>query len=91
MAIHHPKEEVDQSVFDRLTTLRDEVKLQLHLASLDAKKEWDETIEPRVLELEQAAKSFTESSPAAAKVKDLVARVEEFLRGLGSEPPPSAH
>lgn len=91
MTTHHPKEEVESSIFDRITTLRDEVKLQLHLASLDAKKEWDEKIEPRVLELEDAAKNFTESSPAAAKVKELVTRIEEFLAGLRSEPPQSTH
>ncbi len=61
----------------KLTELRDEVKIQLHLASLDAKKEWDDTLSPKLFEVEQSAKNFSESSRTT--VNDLVAKVEDFL------------
>lgn len=89
MATKQIREEVERGI-SRLETLRDEVRVRLHLASLDAKKEWDETIEPRVLELEDAARSLTESSPTATKVKELVTKLEEFLSDL-REPPESRH
>lgn len=73
------KEDLDRNL-ERLQTLRDEVKLKLHLASLDAKTEWDERLAPKVLEVEQAAKNITESSRSAAK--ELVAKMEEFLARL---------
>ncbi|MBX3219245.1 MAG: hypothetical protein KF795_01925 [Labilithrix sp.] len=70
------KEEVDKNI-ERLATLRDEVKLQLHLASLDARTEWDEKLAPKVLEAEQTAKELTEATRVSAR--ELVTRVEEFL------------
>lgn len=78
------KEEVEKNV-EKLETLRDEVKVRLHLASLDAKKEWDETLSPKVLELEQAAKHITESTRSAAK--ELVAKLEDFLARLRDKEP----
>lgn len=88
MDTQHMKEEVDRNVA-RLQTLRDEVKVQLHLASLDAKKEWDEVLSPKVFELEQSAKSLSE--PTRAKAKELVSRVEDFLARLRSSGPSSRH
>lgn len=38
----------------KIEGLVDEVRLKLHLASLDAKKEWDEKLEPRVQQLKSA-------------------------------------
>ena len=61
----------------KLTELRDEVKVQLHLASLDAKKEWDDTLSPKLFQVEQSAKDFSDSSRST--VNDLVAKVEDFL------------
>ena len=77
------KAEVEKNI-ERLTTLRDEVRVQLHLASLDAKREWDDKLAPRVREVEQAAKSIgenvdtiTESSRSA--LNEVVAKIEDFL------------
>lgn len=87
MDTHQIKEEVDKNLA-RLATLRDEVKVRLHLASLDARKEWDEVLAPKMLELEQTAKHVTE--PTRARARELVKRLEEFLAGLkaheGKEP-----
>jgi hypothetical protein len=82
------KEEVDKNI-QRLETLRDEVKVRLHLASLDAKKEWDETLSPKLLEVEQTAKSITESGRSAAM--ELVAKLEDFLARLRDKEPHSTH
>ncbi|MBX3260817.1 MAG: hypothetical protein KF782_14120 [Labilithrix sp.] len=79
MHTHQIKEEVDKNI-ERLAMLRDEVKLQLHLASLDAKKEWDEKLAPRVLEVEQSAKEITDSTRSSAR--ELVGRLEDFLARL---------
>lgn len=66
-----------KSGLDKLAQLRDEVKLHIHLATLDAKKEWDEKLSPKVLEVEQSAKSITESSKST--LHDVLTKVEEFL------------
>lgn len=79
MDTHIIKEEVDKNI-ERLVALRDEVKLKLHLASLEAKTEWDEKLSPKVFEVEQAAKNVTETTRETAK--DLVSKVEHFLHGL---------
>lgn len=82
--------EVDKNL-QKLETLRDEVKLKLHLATREAKQEWDDKLAPRVLEVEQAAKNITEASRST--LSDLVAKVEGFvnvhLKG-GARPDPAA-
>ena len=73
---------------EKLATLRDEAKLHLHLATLDAKQEWEEKLEPRIAELQSSAAQLTESSRAT--VQDLITRVEGFvskLRHHGSASP----
>lgn len=70
---------------EKLTMLRDEVKLHIHLASLDAKQEWDEKLEPRINEVSTSAHSAGDASKAA--VHDLVTKVESFyakLRGTNA-------
>ena len=73
------KAEVEKNI-TKLAGLRDEVKVKLHLASLDAKQEWDDKIAPHVLDAETAAKSITDASKA--KVEDAIKRVETFLGKL---------
>ncbi|HVJ89259.1 MAG TPA: hypothetical protein VM580_05605 [Labilithrix sp.] len=88
MHAHQLKEEVDKNLA-KLATLRDEVKVQLHLASLDAKKEWDEKLSPKMLEVEEGAKQVTESTRSAAM--ELVAKMEEFLARIRDKAPHSTH
>src|SRR4051812_11963864 len=76
MDTHQIKEEIDKNIA-KLATLRDEVKVKLHLASLDAKQEWDEKLAPRVVEVEQLAANITESSRST--LKELLAKVEDFV------------
>lgn len=72
---------------EKLMMLRDEAKLHLHLATLDAKQEWSEKLEPHIDEMQRSAQQFTDSSRTA--VHDLVGRVEGFvskLRASGTPP-----
>jgi hypothetical protein len=69
------KNEVTKGI-EKLEMLRDEVKLHIHLASLDAKQEWNDKLEPRINEVSTSAQSATDVSKAA--VHDLVAKVEGF-------------
>ena len=65
---------------EKLTMLRDEAKLHIHLASLDAKQEWDDKLEPGINDLQTKAAELTESSKNA--VHELVERVEGFVSKL---------
>ncbi len=64
-----------------LRALRDEVRVQLHLARLDAKDEW-RRLEPRLESaLEQAATDVSDASrTAVAEVTDAVRKLRDRLR-----------
>jgi len=68
---------------EKLAMLRDEAKLHLHLASLDAKQEWDDKLEPGINDIQTKASELTESSKHA--VHELVERVEGFVSKLRSK------
>jgi hypothetical protein len=73
------KEDVTQAL-SKIATLRDEVRLHLHLASLDVKKEWDEVLEPRVQELQDGAKHI--GSDVKDKATDVAGKLEAFVARL---------
>jgi hypothetical protein len=81
------KAEVSKGI-EKLGTLRDEVKLHLHLASLDAKQEWDEKLEPRINDVQNTAHQVTESSRTA--VQEALTRVEAFVAKLRAGVPASS-
>jgi hypothetical protein len=54
------KDEMKRGV-DLLKTLRDEIKVKLHLAGMDAKDQWAK-LEPELFKVERAAEQATESS-----------------------------
>lgn len=62
-----------------LSTLRDEVRVRLHLGSLDLKDQWKK-LEPHLGEVERKAEELTEASWAA--VADAVKRLEHFRSSL---------
>jgi hypothetical protein len=64
---------------DSLKTLRDEVRVRLHLAGLDAKTELNK-LEPHLFEVEQAAKEVSEASHRA--VSEAVARLKKLRESL---------
>lgn len=72
--------------FLKLSGLREEVKMKLHLASMDAKQEWDDKIAPHVFEAETAAKAFTDSS--RTKIEQAILKVEMFLETIREKASP---
>ncbi len=50
-----------RNVVAELRKLRDEVRVQLHLANMDAKKAWDE-LEPKLAEADRLAENATEEA-----------------------------
>ena len=54
------KKEIQKSL-ELMRTLRDEVRVNLHLAGMAAKDEWRE-IEPELAEIERAASDFSETT-----------------------------
>lgn len=64
---------------ERLQTLRDEARVRLHLAGMEAKDRWNE-IEPHLADVERSAAQITETSRAA--ISQAVERIESFLGSL---------
>ncbi len=69
------KEELKRGVA-ALQALRDEVRVKLHLASLDAKTEWNK-LEPHLADLERSAGEATEASRRA--IEEAIKKVKKFL------------
>ena len=72
------KNELDRSL-TLLRTLRDEIRVKLHLAGLDARDRWKQ-LEPRLAEAEHIATQVTEASRAA--LADAVTRIKQFRDSL---------
>ena len=72
------KEELKKSL-DLLRSLRDEARVQMHLAGMEAKERWDK-VEPQVAAAERAAQEATESSRSA--VQEAAKLLKEFLATL---------
>ena len=66
-----------QQLVTKLQTLRDEIRVRLHLASLDIKQEWDK-LDPQVAELEKL------SHEASDAVKEKAHALMEKLHALRS-------
>jgi len=72
------KKDIEQGL-GHMRTLRDEVRVRLHLAGMDAKDEWNK-LEPALLKVEDAASELTESTRTA--VKEAVARLTKLKNSL---------
>ena len=68
-----------QKSLDSLAMLRDEIRVRLHLAGMDAKDAWNR-LEPKLLEAEKLAEDVSESSKAA--LNEIVKKVQEFRASL---------
>jgi CBS domain-containing protein len=64
---------------ERLQALRDEVRVRLHLGSLELKDQWRK-LEPHLGEVEKRAEELTEASRAA--IQDAVKRLEKLRSSL---------
>jgi hypothetical protein len=62
-----------------IRSLRDEVRLKLHLASMDVKEEW-RTLEPYLIEVERTVGEATEATSAA--VSEAVRRISRLHSSL---------
>jgi hypothetical protein len=63
----------------QLQTLRDEVRVRLHLAGMDAKDAWN-SLEPEIEHAEHLAKDATDASRAA--IEDVLTKTRDFLKSL---------
>jgi hypothetical protein len=72
------KQQVHQGL-EMLKTLRDEIRVELHLAGMDAKAKWKE-LEPRFEEAERRAKDLSEVSRVA--VDEAVKKLRDFRDSL---------
>ena len=76
------KQEVDKAVA-QLRTLRDEIRLHLHLAGKDAQEAWNR-LEPSLGELEQKLGQATDAT--RAKAQDLLKRFAELRDRVKNQP-----
>ena len=76
------KSEVKKSI-SLLYTLRDEVKVKLHLAGMDAKDEWRK-LEPQIAKLEAGVDQAAEDVSGATQdaVDDIVKRLQKIRASL---------
>jgi hypothetical protein len=63
----------------RLLTLRDEIRLELHLAGMEARKKW-EALEPKVQETERFAREVSDVSRRA--LDEVLERYRDFRDAL---------
>ena len=64
---------------DELKTLRDEIKVKLHLASMEVKSEWEQ-LEPKLASLE--SKIEQDGQKAVAAANDLIDDLASAFRKL---------
>ena len=69
---HKPGRQLDDAL-DELEELTEEVRLKIHLAGMDAKSKWTDTLEPKLFEAKAHAREASEASRRS---------VEEFVRAL---------
>jgi chromosome segregation ATPase len=76
------KEDVDKAVA-QLRTIRDEIRLQLHLAGKDAQEAW-KRLEPSLGDLEQKMGQVTDATKA--KAQELLKRFNELRERVKKQP-----
>jgi chromosome segregation ATPase len=75
-------EQIRQQLHDSLQslrTLRDEIRVDLHLAGMDAKDKWRQ-LEPRIEEAERFAREVSETSRTA--LEEIVTKFRAFRESL---------
>jgi hypothetical protein len=68
-----------QQNLGKLTTLRDEIRVDLHLAGMDAKDKWKE-LEPKFRDAERIAEEVSDASRKA--MEEMVERFRSFRESL---------
>jgi len=72
------KDELNKGL-ERLRTLRDDVKVRLHLATMEPKEEWNK-LEPHLAEAEKVAANITDKSRQV--VTAALQKLEAFRKSL---------
>ena len=67
-----------ESGLQELRTMRDEIRLQLHLAGQEARDQWEQHLEPRLENLELQLRNATDSTIDA--VRDALDRARAAFR-----------
>ena len=78
----NPIEAQMRNVLSELRKLRDEIRVQVHLGGMDAKKAWDE-LEPKLAEADRLAENATEEAYQSAL--ESLRRLKLFHAQLPSE------
>jgi len=68
---------------EELKTLRDDIRVRLHLAGMDAKTRWNNDLEPLFVEAEQHVKEAGEA--ARKKLSEVLEQFKSFSSSLGSD------
>jgi hypothetical protein len=64
-----------EGILAELTTVRDEIRVRIHLAGMELKDRWSE-LETRIVEIEQQRPEATQ------KLRDAAAELRDAFRGL---------
>jgi hypothetical protein len=83
MQTHNPIQVQMHNVLDELRRLRDEVRVQVHLGGMDAKKAWDE-LEPKLAEADRLAENASEETIRSAV--ETLRKVKLFRSTLPKNP-----
>ncbi len=70
-----------KSTYDELRTLGDEIRVQLHLAGMDAKDLWNRDLEPRLFSLEKRVEGEVSAATKTA-LHDLREAMHTFRQGM---------
>jgi hypothetical protein len=76
--IQELREEIQKSL-GLMRTLRDEIRVKMHLAGMNLKEEWSK-LEPQVAEIEKAANDFSQATRKA--LSDAVQRLSKLRSSL---------
>ena len=79
MATKSTQTQIDEALGD-LEQLADEIRVKLHLASMDAKQTWETKLEPKLHEARGYAKEAKDASKKA--IHDVFAAFKEFSESL---------
>ncbi|MGZ3420324.1 MAG: hypothetical protein ACXVEE_20785 [Polyangiales bacterium] len=81
MATTHESKPELNTTLDELRKLRDEIRVQLHLAGMEAKDRWNRELEPQFFSLEKKIEKQV-GSAARTAIDDLAKAMRRFRENL---------
>ncbi len=78
----------ETSTWDDIRRIRDQLKLELHLAGMDAREQWDK-LQPKLSELEKSfeAGAHKAGTAMADEISALGAKLQKLLGDIKSKKP----